>query len=273
VGNADFDPSFTNVRQIKRGIGEVDARDYRFRLSAEVAVYMDEIDNFIVLVGRLCSHRSMYVMDGTFNEVCAYLTGYAEASPDCPLGGKGRIAFNSFVCATFRFPSKYAWPFVLKQCSRDDNEAVTQLRDLLTDFAEKTKTKTHEEIVLAVMSRASDHEEGEPVKVWRRFSRAIHRGKREEIEPLILDHRNADVLWSATYPDDISPLLDQIQESYVVSVISGSDDDGEVTIITPDFGTVKLKHLSGSWRVDASKIIDCWMTSRDESQQEPATDS
>jgi hypothetical protein len=140
------------------------------------------------------------------------------------------------------------------------------------DFTEKIKTMTHEEIVREAMSGARVHQESEPVKVWRRFSRAIHQGKREEIEPLVLDHCNAEVLWSATYPADVAELLDQIQESYVVSVISGSEVDGEVTIITPDFGPVKVKNIGGSWRIDASKIIDCWMARRDEGYQKPATD-
>jgi hypothetical protein len=225
---------------------------------------MNSIDSFIELVGHLCTRRGMFVVGGTFYEVCAYLTGYARASADCPLSGEGWRSFNDFVCATFRFPSKYAWPFVLKQCSRDDDEAAVRLQRLLTEFAEGTRTKSHEEIVRDQVARASGHVEGEPVKAWHRFSRAIHRGRKEEIEPLIQEHPDADVLWSATYPDDVVPLLDQIQESYLVSPISGSEDDGEVTIITPDFGPVNVKRIGGSWRIDASKIIDCWKANRDE---------
>jgi hypothetical protein len=225
---------------------------------------MNGIDGFIELVSHLCSRRGMYVQGGTFYEVCAYLSGYSHASPDCPLSGKGWVAFNSYVCVTFRFPSKYAWPFVLKQCTRDDEEAAARLQHLLLDFVEMTKTKSHEEILRDAMSTASGQDEGEPIKAWRRFSRAIHRGKKEEIEPLIQDNPDADVLWSAAYPDDVAPLLDQIQESYMMNLISGSEEDGEVIIITPDFGTVGVKCIGGSWRVDASKVINCWKAARDE---------
>ncbi len=205
----------------------------------------------------------MYVAGGTFYEVCAYLSGYANASPDCPLSGEGCAAFNNFVCATFQFPSKYAWPFVLKQCSRDDDEATARLQHLLTEFAEMTRTKSHEEIIREVVSGASGQKEGEPVKAWRCFSRAIHRGSKEEIEPLIQDNADAHVLWSGAYPDDIVELLDQIQGAYAVSPISGSEEDGEVTIITPDFGPVGVKRIGGTWRIDASKIINCWKANRD----------
>lgn len=228
---------------------------------------MDNIDDFTELVGNICRRRGMYVLGGTFYEVCAYLGGYARAAPDCPLGGEGWAAFNGFVCATHRFPGKYAWPFVLKQCSRDDDEAIARLRRLLTDFAEATRTMSHEEIVREAVSLAAVPEEGEPVKAWRRFSRAIHRGRKEEIEPLIQDHPDADVLWSSSYPDDVAPLLDQIQESYMVSPISGSEEEGDVTLITPDFGPVGVRRVGGSWRVDASKIIGCWKADRDETDQ------
>jgi hypothetical protein len=218
---------------------------------------METIDSFIELVNGICRRRQMYVADGTFFEVCAYLSGYAAASRDCPLGGEGWSAFNEFVCAAFRFPSKYGWPYVLKQCSRDDDEAIAHLQRLLTDFAERTKTESLEEIVQDVVSRVRSHPESEPVKVWRRFSRAIHRGRKEDVEPLIQDHPDASVLWSGTCPDTVAPLLDQIAESYLVSVISGSEEDGEVIIITPDIGPVGVKRIGGIWRIDATKIIDC----------------
>ena len=234
---------------------------------------MNSIDRFIEIVNSLCLRRGMYVFGGTFYEVCAYLTGFAHASNDCPLSGDGWAAFNRVICETFGFPTRYAWPAVLKQCSRDDDEATARLQELLTDFAKKTKTQSHDEIIRDVASRSSGHEESEPVKAWRRFSRAIHRARKEEIEPLIQEHPDADVLWSATYPDDVAALLDQIQESYSIRPISGSEADGEVTIITPDFGPVGVKRVGGSWRIDASKIIECWKANRDEPDLETIPDA
>src|SRR5258708_629967 len=137
---------------------------------------MDSIDSFNELVGGICRRRHMYVLDGTLHEICAYLSGYATASLDCPLRREGWASFDNLLFATVLFPNKYCWPYVLKQCSRDDDEATARLHRLLTDFAERTKAESHEEIVRDTVSRASGHAEAEPVKVWRRFSRAIHRG-------------------------------------------------------------------------------------------------
>jgi hypothetical protein len=207
---------------------------------------MCSIDGFNELVGHICRRRHMYVPGGTFYEICAYLSGYANASPDCPLSGEGWNAFNGFVAALFQCPDKFGWPGVLKHCSRDEDEATALLHRLFTDFAERTRTESHERIVRDAVSRARGQEEAEPVKVWRRFSRAIHRGSKEEVEPLIQAHPDADILWSASYPDDVVPLLDQIQESYLISPISGSEEAGEVTVLTPDFGAVAVKRIGGS---------------------------
>ena len=233
---------------------------------------MSSVDSFIEFVGGICLRRQMYVPSGTFYEVCAYLTGYSDASPDCPLSGKGWRCFNEFVCAELRCPNKLGWPQVIKYCSRDDDEATARLNRLLTDFAEKTRTESHEKIVRDAVSRARGHEEADPVKAWRRFSRAIHRANKEVIELLIQDHPDADILWSADYPDEAAAGLDQVEESFLISPISGSEDAGEVTILTADFGRVGVRRIGGTWRIDASPIINCWKANCDENRQPPAVD-
>jgi hypothetical protein len=107
---------------------------------------MSTIDTFVEVVGNICLRRQMHVAEGTFYEVCAYLGGYAHASPDCPLSGEGWGDFNEFICATFRSPGKYCWPYVIKQCSVNDDEATARLHGLLVEFTEKGKTQSLEEI-------------------------------------------------------------------------------------------------------------------------------
>lgn len=204
----------------------------------------------------------MYVIGGSFYEVCAYLYGYAHASPDSPLSGDGLGLFNDLVCAVCKFPNNYGWPYVLKECSRDDDEATERLRSLLVEYVERTKTESASEIVRDMMARTCSQEEGEPEKTWRRFSRALYRGRREEIEPLILRHPDAEILWEGAYPDDVVPLLDEIAEAYCVSQVSGSEEDGNVMIITPDFGPMPVQRVEGTWRIDATKIINCWKANR-----------
>jgi hypothetical protein len=229
---------------------------------------MNDNETFTDFVDHICRRPQMYVRGGSFFEVCAYVSGYAHASPDCPLGGEGRTAFNEFVCAAFRFPSKYVWSFVIKECCSDDHQAIERLRELLIEFAERSETESYRTIVEDMLSRTSDQEEGEPEKTWRRFSSAILRGRREEIAPLLQEHADADILWAGAYPDDVAPLLDDIAKFYPVTRISGSEAEGSVTVITPDFGPVGLKLVDGTWRVDAAKIIGCWKTNRGISQQQ-----
>ncbi len=219
-------------------------------------------ETFDELIESICRRRGMYVCGGSFFEVCAYIAGYAHASPDCPLGGDGWTAFNEFVCATFGFPGNYTWPYAIKQCCSDDDRASERLRELLTEFAQRTKTEPHKEIVEGALSRTRDQEEGEPEKTWRKFSRAVLGGKRMEIEPLIQEHPDADVLWAGAYPDDVATMLDSIAESYPATRISGSEAEGSVTVITPDFGPVGLKLIGKRWRVDATKVIESWKANR-----------
>lgn len=233
---------------------------------------MNNDESFTDFVESICRRPSMYVCGGSFYEVCAYVSGYAHASPDCPLSGEGSTVFSKFVCAAFRFPSKYIWPYVIQECCSSDEEATERLRALLVEFAERTKTESHEDIVHGMLSRTDVQEEGAPEKIWRRFSRAILRGKKAEIEPLIQEHPNADVLWTGTYPADVAPLLNEIAESYPVGRISGSEAEGNVTIISPDFGPIGLQLVGGDWRVDATKIIECWRANRERDQQQEQPD-
>jgi hypothetical protein len=83
--------------------------------------------------------------------------GYAHASPDCPLGGERGTQFNELICARFRFPAKYAWPYVLKHSSLNDDEATARRHRLLTEFVEKTKTDSLQDLVQDAVAHARDH--------------------------------------------------------------------------------------------------------------------
>lgn len=222
----------------------------------------DSIDAFIELVDHVCLRPAMFVMDRTFAEVAAYLCGYASGAKDCPISGDGFAAFNAFICRRFGFPQKYIWPYVLKSCFPDDEEAIRKRQECLTEFATKRKTQTLDEIVSDSIALATSAPETEPVRVWRRFQRALHRGAREEIELVVLDHPDAEVLWAGSYPEDVVPLMDEIAESELISVISGSEKAGEVVIIAGDWGPLPMKRVAENWRIDATKIIECRKANR-----------
>jgi hypothetical protein len=213
-------------------------------------------DEFVNLVESLCNRPRMCTIGGTFEEVAAYVFGYVFGACGGYHEDESYEAFQRFVCAKFRFPSNYVWAFVIRECQSKDEDAIECLRSLVSEFATKSKSIPFSEIVEDAHANAVTFEEGEPEKVWRRFAHALLSGNRDTIEPLILEHPDAWILWEGKCPEDVAELLDEIAESYPVTRIAGREEDGEVTIITHDFGPMKIRLLNGSWRVDAAKVIE-----------------
>ncbi len=143
------------------------------------------------------------------------------------------------------------------------NRTHKRLRELLVEFTERTKTESLKGVVEGMLSRTREQEEGEPEQAWRAFCRAMLRGRRAEIEPMIQEHPDSDILWAGPYPEDVALTLNEIAESYPVTQIAGSVAEGNVTIITPDFGPVGVKLIDGKWRVDATKVIEGRRTVQD----------
>ena len=217
---------------------------------------MNFTDRFIELVDHLCTQSGMYVGGHEpFYGVCAYLDGYAFGAPDSPISGERYRAFNDLVCATFRFPDKYVWSYVIRTCSRDDQEALKKLKDLLTEYAVRTRTEPAETLIAEARARLVEYHEGEPEGAWRQFSSALLRGQREEIEPLILPHPDAAILWQGAYQEDVAASLEELADTYPVARVSGTEGDGHVIVMTADFGPVQIKREGETWRVDASEII------------------
>lgn len=217
---------------------------------------MDATDRFIELLECLCTRSGMYVNgDEPFYEVCAYVNGYAYGTQGSPISGERYRAFSNLVCATFRFPDKYVWPYVIRTCSRDDNEALQKLQSLLTEFAVRTRTEPAETLIEEARARVVEYHEGEPEQVWRRLSNALLRGQRAEIEPLILPHPDAAILWQGAYPQDVAESLEELAERDPVTRIVGDEAEGHVIVMSADFGPVHVKLNGGTWWVDASEII------------------
>jgi hypothetical protein len=114
---------------------------------------MDATDEFIQMVESICKRRSIYVCDGSFLEVCAYVSGFARASTNCPLSDNGFEAFSRYIARHFGFPENYIWPYVLKNCSRDDDEATERLSTLLVQFSNSARTQSHREILDSIQPR------------------------------------------------------------------------------------------------------------------------
>ena len=217
---------------------------------------MRDPDKFIELVDRICRYPQMFTVGGTFGEVVAYFTGLAAAPNACPLSDDGDRVFNYFITARLIVPNKYWWPGAIKIVATDDADALVRLRDLLTEFAELRKTKSFTEIGQDAAKSLAEYTEPEPAKVWRQFLAARHRSIQHEIEPLIMPHADAGVLWRGdSTPPNIADQLTDISEGYVVSVISGSLESGSVQLAT-ELGVRAAHFVDGSWRIDASSLIE-----------------
>jgi hypothetical protein len=217
---------------------------------------MDNTDKFIELVGHICRRPKMFTIGGTFGEVVAFFTGLASAPSGCPLSDDGDRVFNAFVTARLLVPGKYWWPYAIKLVAANDEDALVRLRDLLIEFATLRKSNSFREISRKAEESLADYVEPEPAKVWRQFLAARYRSNQHEIEPLILPHADAAVLWrDKPTPSDIAAQLTQISDGYIISVISGSLKSGHVQLAT-ELGIMDAHLVDGSWRIDASSIIE-----------------
>ncbi len=220
---------------------------------------MAKTTEFLTIINGLCLRPGMYVLGETFYEICAYITGYAQGSNDSPLSNEGWEAFNNYVCTIYNYPEKYIWTAVLKNNSKDDNEAIQRLLVLLTDFTNKSQQMSYHEIILEAKFQAAARPEGEPEKVMRKFLSVIWWAKRHEIEPIILPHPHADILWRKAYPVEAADALESISNSYTIGRVSGSEDEGSISLMTADFPfPLNLHRINGQWKVDASPIINLW---------------
>ena len=218
---------------------------------------MRTIQEYHELVDSICKRRFMYVSGGSFCEVCAFLEGYAGAMDPNPLRCDEQMHFNGFVAARLGYPPKLYWPYILQTASAADEHAINRLRDLLTEYLGAVRDGRIHELVAEAHASLQRLERNPPeqVRCWRKFSRALHRGDKDVLQELTLEHDNASVLWESAYPDDVIPLMDQIAESYAIPIVSQSEDGSEAQIMTPDFGLLRLKRVDGQWRIDAEPII------------------
>ena len=126
---------------------------------------------------------------------------------------------------------------------------------LLTDFSNKTRTCSYEEIIEEAEQLPSA-EEGEPELMMRALLTALLSGKREDIEPLILNPTNATILWQGAYPSDVASLLDLVSSSHSIARVYGTEEEGEVRLFTADYPfPITVKKVDGEWKVDATDII------------------
>jgi len=169
----------------------------------------------------------MYTLGGTYNETAAYITGFS-AGTDSPINNR---TFGSFVCLQNSFPTNYVWTYVIKECAKDDNEAISLMMTTILEFIE-LKNKMTEEELMRFAIESSKSEEGEAERVFRTFDSALLTGNKEIIQSLIIENQHADILWAGAYPKDVALKLNEISSTQPLKRIPISDDGSKVKIIS-----------------------------------------
>ncbi|MCB0851960.1 MAG: hypothetical protein KDD63_07065, partial [Bacteroidetes bacterium] len=94
-------------------------------------------------------------------------------------------------------------------------------------------------------------------KIFRIFDKALLTGDRKVIESLIIENKDAEVLWAKAYPKIVALKLNEISEAQPIKSIPVSEDGKTVKIITQGWPfPILMNFINGEWKVNAEKIIE-----------------
>ncbi|OAD43837.1 hypothetical protein [Polaribacter atrinae] len=212
---------------------------------------MDKEITFSEFIEHICKRPLMYCLGGTFNEVSAFIQGYCSAK-ETPISG---TEFNRFVCLKNSFPTNYIWTYVIKTCSKNDEDGISNIKETILEFIELSNRMNEEELFQFAVDNANT-KEGEPEKVFRKFENALLVGNKKIIQSLILDNDKADLLWKGKYPDSVTEKLNELSENQPIKRIKESENGKSVELVASGFPfTIELILKNNEWKVNADKII------------------
>jgi hypothetical protein len=207
--------------------------------------------SFKEFIQHICTRPMMYTLGGTYNETAAYITGFS-AGIDSLINDR---TFDRFVCLKNSFPTNYVWTYVIKECAKNDNEAISQMMNTILEFIELKNTMTEEELMRFAIEK-SKSDEGEVERIFRKFDSALLKGDKAIIESLIIENENAEILWTGEYPKDVAVKLDEIASSQPLKKILVSEDGNKVQIIASGWPfPIEMNFINGEWRINADNII------------------
>lgn len=208
------------------------------------------------LIKNVCLRPGMFTPKGTFNEVYSLILGYTIGRENTILSGENWRFFNKFGCVKFGFPTKYVLSYVIESCTKNDEEAIKLLEELINEFSELNKQMTMEEVI-NYAETTFKYEEGEPEKIYRIFNEALLNGNKQIIKPLIEEHEHQNILWKGSYPKDVGKLLNQISKNQPIRKIYESDDKNKIRLISVDLPfPIEMNFKDGNWKIDATKLIE-----------------
>ncbi|WP_452231292.1 hypothetical protein [Lacinutrix sp. MEBiC02595] len=212
---------------------------------------MEKERTFSEFIEHLCYRPKMYCLEGSFNEVSAYIQGYCFAK-ETPISG---TKFNRFVCLKNSLPTNYIWTYVIKTCSKNDKDGISNIKETILEFIELSNRMNEEELLQFAVDNANT-KEGEPEKVFRKFENALLVGNKKIIQSLILDNDKADLLWKGKYPSSVTEKLNKLSENQPIKRIKESENGKSVELVSSGFPfTIELILKNNEWKVNADKII------------------
>ena len=194
----------------------------------------------------------MYTISGTYNEVAALIVGY-NLDRETPITSN---EFRQFVCLKNGFPTNYSWESVIKECTKDDAEAIALMEKTIVEFVELGNRMTNDELLHFALE-CSETDEGEPEKLFRLFDQSLLTGDREIIESIIMDNADASILWQGAYPVDAAQRLNELVSSQSIKSIPLSEDGKSLKLIVAGWPfPIKMKEINGQWKINADQIIE-----------------
>jgi hypothetical protein len=209
-------------------------------------------EEFKAFIGHVCDRPNMYAPRGNFEGIAAFIHGWAT-------GGEVAVFDRPlwrYICLKLGFPTNYLWSSVIKNATKTSEEAIALTKTLFLEFLELKDQMTPEELDQHAFKTKLVKEEGAPEKIFRKFDRALLRGKQSEIEQYLIPHENAHVLWQGAYPTDVSATLNDMANNQPIRRVYESEDNSTVRIIAAGWPfEIEIKLIGNNWKIDAKDII------------------
>jgi hypothetical protein len=227
------------------------------------------------LVHNVCTRPNMYVINGSFLEICAYIEGYALGAIDCPIGsGIGqnskRHAFQEFVAFHLDTDACIVWTAAIWRSCTDDTTALKRLEEVIKAYLSELDMRSPEEIC-ALYRRNSEErsierreQEPQPEKTLRKFMIALVRGGEDAVRALILPNPEAAVLWAESRSGGSAVSAEVTRDLMAIDRIRVEAGDREgIVLRCPIFdGDILVVNTIDGWRVDADPVIKKMLNER-----------
>jgi hypothetical protein len=211
---------------------------------------------FTELINHLCTKPKMWTLGGSYNEVFAYITGYANGRNDSPISGDRWNSFSRYVCLKYSFPTNYIWGYVIKASVQGEDEAIKLIGKTILEFVELQGRMSEADLMVYAKSNSQCIPEGEAERSFRKFNKALLQGHEEVIKSLIEEHPEAPILWKDSYPSDVTILLEGLTDNQPVKRVFESADGKSIQVVTSDWPfPIEINFKDGHWRVNATDII------------------